>query len=291
MGESGVSAALNRIKLIIGKSISNAIDDEVPLHGAAIAFYTIFSVAPLFIIVLSISQYLLSGDLVRQKLYTIVADYTGPQMASSIQTLVEAYSNTASNTFTYIIALVMLIFGATTAITQLKASLNTIWNVPEEDKHFIFKYLLDRSISFLVIIIITGLFVGVLLLEAVSPVITSFFHTLLPEFITSFLFLGLPLSSALMTLLFFYILLRILPDTTIPRKDVFVGALFTTLLFLIGKYLLALYLGNSSVQLAYRAAGSFVVFLIWVYYNIQIFLFGAEFTGVYANRHKLEGYK
>lgn len=290
MREHGMTA-INRIKLVIGTTISNAIENEVPLHGAAIAFYTIFSIAPLFVIVLSISQYLLSGEMVRQKLYAIVADYTGSQMANSIQTLVEAYSNTASNTFTYILALVMLIFGATTAITQLKASLNTIWNVPSENKHFLFKYLLDRSISFLVIIIITGLFVGILLLEAISPVITGIFHAIIPDFISSFLFFGLPLSSALMTLLFFYILLRILPDTTIPRKDVFIGALFTTVLFLIGKYLLALYLGNSSVQLAYRAAGSFVVFLIWVYYNIQIFLFGAEFTRVYANRHELEGYR
>lgn len=281
----------SKFKLVIGKTISNAIEDEVPLHGAAIAFYTIFSVAPLFIIILSISQFLLSGEMVRQKLYALIADYTGPEMAASIQALVEAYSSSASDPFTYIIALGMLIFGATTAITQLKSSLNTIWNVPDEERHFFFKYLLDRSISFLIIIIITALFVGILLLEAVSPIITGFFDVFIPEFLESFLFLGLPVSSSLMTLLFFYLLLRILPDTSIPGNDIFVGALFTTLLFLIGKYLLALYLGNESVQLAYRAAGSFVVFLIWVYYNIQIFLFGAEFTAVYASRHELEGYR
>lgn len=290
MEESGISA-YTRIKLIITKTINNAIRDEVPLHGAAIAFYTIFSIAPLFVIVLSISQYLLSGEMVRQKLYSIVADYTGPQMANSIQTLVEAYSSSASNSFTYIIALGMLIFGATTAITQLKSSLNTIWNVSDEKRHFLFKYLLDRSISFLVIIIITVLFVAILLLEAIIPVVTGFFTTIIPDFMESFLLFGLPLSSALMTLVFFYVLLRILPDASISRKDVFVGALVTTFLFLIGKYLLALYLGNSSVQLAYRAAGSFVVFLIWVYYNIQIFLIGAVFTGVYAGRHELEGYR
>ncbi len=288
--ESSKISAFTKIKLIIGKTISNAIEDEVPLHGAAIAFYTIFSAAPLFIIILSISQLLLSGDMVRQKLYDLLADYTGPQMATSIQTLVEAYGSSPSDIFTYLIALGMLIFGATTAITQLKSSLNTIWDVPEKDKHFFFKYLLDRSISFLIIIIITALFVGILLLEAITPLITEFFDVFIPEFLESFLFLGLPLSSSLMTLLFFYLLLRILPDTSIAGRDIFVGALFTTILFLIGKYLLALYLGNSSVQLAYRAAGSFVVFLIWVYYNIQIFLFGAEFTGVYAHRNELEGY-
>ena len=289
--EASKISAFTKIKLVFGKTISNAIDDEVPLHGAAIAFYTIFSVAPLFIIILSISQFLLSGDLVRQKLYAMIADYTGPEMAGSIQALVEAYSSSPSGALTYIIALVMLVFGATTAITQLKSSLNTIWKVPNEERHFFFKYLFDRSISFLVIIIITALFVGILLLEAVSPLITGFFDVFIPDFLESLLFLGLPASSSLMTLLFFYLLFRILPDTSIPRYDVLVGALFTTLLFIIGKYLLAMYLGDSSVQLAYRAAGSFVVFLIWVYYSIQIFLFGAEFTKVYANRHNIEGYQ
>jgi membrane protein len=137
----------------------------------------------------------------------------------------------------------------------------------------------------------TVLFISLLLLEAVSPLISSLFDVLLPEFLKSFLQVGLPISSFLMTILFFYILFRILPDKKIPRKDVLVGAIVTAVLFLAGKYLVGLYLSNSSVQLAYRAAGSFVVFLIWTYYNIQIFLFGAEFTSIYAHRHEFEGYR
>lgn len=289
MEASGISL-FTKLKLVIGKTISNAIEDEVPLHGAAIAFYTIFSAAPLFIIILTISQFLLSGELVRQKLFALLAQYTGPQMSSSIQTIVESYSSSATSIFTNVIAILMLLFGATTAITQLKSSLNTIWNVADEKRPFVFKYLLDRSVSFLIIVIITALFIGLLFLEAITPIILGFFEGLIPDFLEGYLFLGLPLTSFLMTLLFFYLLLRILPDAKLPKKEVFVGALFTTFLFLVGKYLLAIYLGDSSVQLAYRAAGSFVVFLIWVYYNIQIFLFGAEFTGVYAHRHELEDY-
>ncbi|MGK7369464.1 MAG: YihY/virulence factor BrkB family protein, partial [Candidatus Halalkalibacterium sp. M3_1C_030] len=232
MAATGISL-FTKIKLIIGKTISNAIEDEVPLHGAAIAFYTIFSAAPLFIIILSLSQFLLSGDLVRQKLYTLIAEYTGPQISTSIQAIVESYGSSASGVFTYVLAIFMLIFGATTAITQLKSSLNTIWDVKADEKgHFVFKYLLDRSVSFLIIIIITALFIGLLLLEAITPIITDFFDGLIPDFLESFLFLGLPFTSFLMTLLFFYLLLRILPDANLPRKEVFVGALFTTLLFL-----------------------------------------------------------
>lgn len=286
-----IKSAFRKSKLIIGKTISNAIQDEVPLHGAAIAFYTIFSVAPLLIIILSLSQFLLSGELVRQKLYEMITQYTGPRMAESLQVLIESYSSSPSNIFAYTLAILMLVFGATTALTQLKSSLNTIWGVSESKINVIYKYLIDRSISFLIIILITALFVSVLLLEAVAPLITGLFDVILPEFLNSFLQVGLPISSFFMNLLFFYILFRILPDKKIPRKDVLVGAIVTTVLFLGGKYLVGLYLTNSSVQLAYRAAGSFVIFLIWTYYNIQIFLFGAEFTSVYANRHQLEGYR
>lgn len=285
-------SAFRKSKFLIGKTFNNAIQDDVPLHGAAIAFYTIFSIAPLLIVILSISQFLLSGELARQKLYEMITEYTGPQMSESIQVLIESYSSSPSNVFAWVLAMLMLIFGATTAITQLKSSLNTIWNVSGSNgKNVVYKYLLDRSVSFLIIIIITVLFISILLLEAVTPLITGLFDVFLPEFFKSFLHIGLPISSFLITLLFFYLLFRILPDKRIPRKDVLIGAIVTAVLFLAGKYLVGLYLTSSSVQLAYRAAGSFVVFLIWTYYNIQIFLFGAEFTSVYAHRHELEGYR
>lgn len=276
------------LKNILSKTITNAVKHEVPLHGAAIAFYTIFSIAPLFVIILSISQFLLSEDLVQQKLYGMIAEFTGPQMSESIQKIIEAYSSSPSNIFAYALAIITVIFGATTVITQLKSSLNTIWHVTERKYHVVYQYLIDRAVSFLIIIITTALFICVLFLEAIAPLTTSFFDFFIPDLVVSFLIFGFPVSSFLLTLLFFYIIFRILPDIRIPRKDVFTGALFTAVLFIIGKYLVALYLGNSSVQVAYRAAGSFVVFLIWVYYNVQIILLGAEFTYVYANRDKLE---
>lgn len=286
---SQIKTAFTVSKNIIIKTISNAIKHEVPLHGAAIAFYTIFSAAPLFIIILSVSQFLLSEEMVQQKLYGMITELTGPQMSQSLQTLIEAYGSSTANVFAYSIAIITVMLGATTAITQLKSSLNTIWNVTEHKSNVLYKYLIDRSLSLLVIMILTTLFIFVLFLEAITPFITGFFDFFIPDFLESFFQFGLPVSSFLMTLLFFYLLFRILPDKKIQRKDVFVGALFTTVLFLIGKYLVGLYLGNASIQVAYRAAGSFVIFLIWTYYNIQIFLLGAEFTFVYANRNNLEG--
>jgi len=273
---------LNTFKTVLWQTVTNATKHDVPLHGAAIAFYTIFSVAPFFIIILSLSQFLLSEELVQQELYALMIEFLGPDMAGSIQKLIETYGSTPSSIVAYALAVFTILFGATTVITQLKSSLNAIWEVPEPKRHAVYQYLIDRLLSFAVIIITTVLFISVLLIEAITPLITRFFDLVIPDFLEPLLTFGLPLSSFLLALLFFYIIFRILPDVKIPRKDVLLGALVTALLFLVGKYLVGLYLGNSSVQVAYRAAGSFVVFLIWTYYNIQIILFGAEFTHVYS---------
>jgi len=273
---------LNTFKTVLWQTVTNATKHDVPLHGAAIAFYTIFSVAPFFIIILSLSQFLLSEELVQQELYALMIEFLGPDMAGSIQKLIETYGSTPSSIVAYALAVFTILFGATTVITQLKSSLNAIWEVPEPKRHAVYQYLIDRLLSFAVIIITTALFISVLLIEAITPLVTSFFDLVIPDFLEPLLTFGLPLSSFLLALLFFYIIFRILPDVKIPRKDVLLGALVTALLFLAGKYLVGLYLGNSSVQVAYRAAGSFVVFLIWTYYNIQIILFGAEFTHVYS---------
>lgn len=279
---------LNTFKTVSWQTITNATKHDVPLHGAAIAFYTIFSIAPFFIIILSLSQFLLSEELVQQKLYELMIEFLGPDMAGSIQKLIETYGSSPTSIFAYVLAVVTILFGATTVIAQLKSSLNAIWEVPARKHHAVYQYLFDRLLSFAVIIITTVLFISVLLMEAATPLITDFFDLIIPNFLEPLLTFGLPLSSFLLALMFFYIIFRILPDIKIPRKDVFMGALVTALLFLAGKYLVGLYLGNSSVQVAYRAAGSFVVFLIWTYYNIQIILFGAEFTHVYSKKRSVE---
>lgn len=271
-------------RLLLGKTFSNALTHEVPLHGAAIAFYTIFSVAPILILMLSLSEFLLSESLVRQKLYSLITHFTGPQMAKSLQILIESYSRSPSNIAAYILAVIVLLFGATTVITQLKSSLNTIWGISKSTRGIISQYMTDRLVSILTIFIVTGLFISTLFLEAVFPLLTKLLDFLIPSYLNSILSSGLPTTSILLTVVFFMVIFRILPDTTIPWKDIFVGAVFTTALFLIGKYFVGLYLSNSSIQITYRAAGSFVVFLIWTYYNVQILLLGAEFTRVYSSR-------
>lgn len=183
----------------------------------------------------------------------------------------------------YTIAIATMLFGATTVIAQLKSSLNTIWEVRASKKSGIYQYLIDRGLSLLIIILITTLFISSLVLELIIPIISNALAQITPFELNPVINIGLPATSLLLSICLFSIIFRILPDITIPWKYIFAGALLTSILFYGGKTVISYYLNNSSIQLAYRTAGSFVIFLIWIYYNVQILLLGAEFTHVFAS--------
>lgn len=267
---------------IISQTFRNALNHDVPLHGAAIAFYTIFSVAPLMLIILTASEYLLSEQLVRENFYQALTELWGAQITDSLKPLIESYAQIPTSMLTHIIAIGTLIFGATTVITQLKSSLNTIWEVQAPKKSGIYKYLVDRGLSLLIILLITTLFIGSLILELFVPIFSDMLAYAIPFEIESLLNFSLPITSLFLSFCLFSIIFRILPDVTIPWKYIFVGAILTSILFYGGKTVISYYLNNNSIQLAYRTAGSFVIFLIWIYYNVQILLLGAEFTHAYA---------
>lgn len=269
---------------ILQNTFNNAFEHELPLHGAAIAFYTIFSIAPLIIIMLYLSELLLSDQIARLIFFAYLSDLIGPDSSESLRKLVSGYSGTGtgSGILTNTLAIGMILFGATTAISQLKSSINTIWGVEAPKRNFVYQYIADRFFSFLLILIVTGLFVASLFFNALIPFLLTLFNRLIPDSIESFLLYGIPASTFLAALFFFSILYRLLPDLSIPWKKIFAGALFTTLLFFAGKSLIEFYLQNSYIRIAYKAAGSFVIFFLWIYYNVQIVLFGAEFTYAYA---------
>lgn len=273
---------------IISQTFRNALNHNVPLHGAAIAFYTIFSVAPLILIILTASEYLLSEQLVRENFYRALTELWGAQITDSLKPLVESYAQIPTSMLTHIVAIGTLIFGATTVITQLKSSLNTIWEVQAPKKSGIYKYLVDRGLSLLIIVLITTLFIGSLVLELIIPIISNALTHITPFELNPVTNIGLPISSLLLSFCLFSIIFRILPDVTTPWKYIFVGAILTSILFYGGKTVISYYLNNNSIQLAYRTAGSFVIFLIWIYYNVQILLLGAEFTHVFASYKEKE---
>jgi len=281
------------IKEVLGKTFAKAIDDDIMTQGAAIAFYTIFSIAPLFILIIFVSDLFLSEAYIRNQVETQFSNLVGPDISSSLLQYIGNVSYRTSGIFTTIIASLTLIFGATTVITQLKNSLNVIWNVESVEINSIWNFLLNRLLSFGVIILVTALLVISLLAEVIIGVITEFFSQTLPSLNFDLYLIVSELTTIAFAVIFFALIFKILPDVIAPWRHILVGALATTVLFMIGKYLIGLYLTASGISAAYRAAGSLIIFIVWVYYNIQTILLGAIFTQVYTEMYggKIVPYK
>jgi membrane protein len=257
--------------------------DNASQLGAALAFYTIFSLAPIFIIIVAIVGLILGKESVRLYLLAELTEVLGPNNADYVMSTIQTGYQAGSGLMATIIAIFLMLLGATTICVILKNALNAIWgakNCPSGPLHM----LKDRLLSLLVIVF-TGVFIFL------SMVISSFIATAsiyLSNYITipvSLLgWLDNIVSTVLLALLF-GILFKVLPDVKISWGDVWIGGALTAILFALGKYLLGLYLARSTVSSAYGAAGSLVVILLWVYYSAQIIFFGAEFTQVYAEKY------
>lgn len=280
-------------KKLLSKTISKAIEDDFMTQGAAIAFYTIFSVAPLFILIVSVSDLFLSEEYIRKEVEAYMSNLVGPDISSSLLQYFGDVSFQTSGLFTTIVASLTLVFGATTVITQLKNTLNIIWNVELVEINSIWNFLLNRLLSFGIIILATLLLVASLLAEVVIGVVSEFFTQAIPNLNLDLYMVISELTTILFAVAFFALIFKILPDVNAPWRDILVGAIVTTALFMLGKYLIGLYLTSSGISAAYRAAGSLIIFIVWVYYNIQTILLGATFTQVYTEMHggKIVPYK
>jgi len=269
-------------KKVLSKTFKKAIDDDIMTQGAAIAFYTVFSIAPLFILIVSVSELFLSEEYIRIQVEGQLSDLVGSDISSSLFQYLGDVSFNSSGILTTILASLTLAFGATTVITQLKYTLNLIWNIESVEINSIWNFLLNRLLSFGVIILVTLLLVLSLLTEVVIGVITGFFSNALPILNLDYYLIVTELTTILFAVAFFALIFKILPDVNAPWRDIMIGAFATTVLFMIGVYLIGLYLTTSGISAAYRAAGSLIIFIVWVYYNIQTILLGATFTQVYT---------
>lgn len=270
---------------IVKLTISKAKDDDIVTHGAAIAFYTIFSVAPLLILIVSVSSIFLSEEVIYQQIQEPLDGFLDPVTVQNLSQFLLERTRESTGLFTTVIALGAVIFGATTVITQLKASLNIIWNVTEFKLNSVWNFLLNRALSFGMILLFSLLLLLSLLAEAVFGIINSFFSGLFPAIELGFYSYVTQLITIVFAILFFTLVFKILPDVNARWIDISIGATITTILFLIGKYLIGFYLSTTGIEVTYKAAGSLIVFTIWVYYNIQIVLLGAVFTQVYTEKY------
>jgi membrane protein len=258
--------------------------DQAPRLGAALAYYTVLSLAPLLLLLIALAGLVFGEEAATGQLMAQIRDLVGPEGAQAIQTMVQNASRPGGGILASIIGFAVLIFGASTVAAELKASLNAVWNHTEPDSGGITEMVKQRSTALVVILGCGFLLLVSLAVSSAIAAAGNFVNDLLPlpEVVLQLLSL---LTSIIVITGVFAVLFKYLPDVSIEWRDVLLGAAFTSILFSIGKTLIGLYLGKASFGSTYGAAGSLVIVLVWVYYSAQILFFGAEFTQVYAEQH------
>ena len=250
--------------------------------SASLAYYTIFSIAPLLILILSLAGIFLGPDSASNKLYGQIDQYVGPEAAKQIQDIVKNLQFSGKSGVALISGIVTLLLGASSIFLEIQDSLNTIWRVKAKPKKGWLKMLQNRFLSFSLIVSLGFLLLVSLLVNIIVNAISSKISHFLPS-ITERLIELVNLGIAFIVIAtLFGIIFKFLPDVKIKFKDVRSGAFFTAILFMIGQFVISLYLKYSAQQSAYGAAGSIIVLLVWIYYTAAILYIGAEFTQVYA---------
>jgi membrane protein len=266
-------------------SVSAWVDDYAPSMGAAISYYTIFSLAPLLVIMIAIAGALFGREAAQGQIVEQISGLVGREGATAVEAMLRSASEPDKGLIAGLISAVVLLVGATTVFAELQSALDRIWHVPEREKPSgVWAVLRARLLSFGLILGLAFLLIVSLFVSAALSAFGSWFGGLLPGWELLLHALNLVISLAILTLLFAMIF-KLMPTTPIAWHDVWIGAFATAVLFELGKFGIGLYLGKSGVNESFAAAGSLVLLVAWVYYAAQIFLLGAEFTKVYANAH------
>ena len=276
---------LKRVFRMCKMAVVAWVDDFAPSMGAAISYYTVFSLAPLLIIVIAVAGALFGREAVQGQIVAQLSGLIGEDGATAVQGLIKSASDPGKGLLASLISFVVVVIGATTVFAELQSALDRIWHVPEKEKPSgIWGILRARFLSF-------GLVLGLAFLLMVSLVVSAgvaafgnWTSGLAPGLEIVLQAVNIAVSLAITTLLFAMIY-KLMPSVKIAWRDVWVGAAVTAVMFEVGKLLIGLYIGKSGVTESFAAAGSLVVLLAWVYYAAQIFLLGAEFTKVYATEN------
>ena len=258
-------------------------NDKATVWGAALSYFTVFSLSPLLLIVISLAGLFFGQAAVEGSIFRELRGFLGDDGASLLQDAVKNANKPATSIITTVIGFVTLLLGASGVFAQLKEALNAIFNVSKQSSGGIKGILFEKILTFSMVGVIGFLLLVSLIATATISGLNSYFNTLFPfpEFILEYVnfFVSFLLISGL-----FAVIYKVLPDTVIPWKYAFIGGTITSLLFTIGKTLIGIYLGYSSVGSTFGAAASLIIILVWVYYAAQILFYGAEVTQVIARR-------
>ncbi|HVZ30475.1 MAG TPA: YihY/virulence factor BrkB family protein [Asticcacaulis sp.] len=270
---------LQTLGFILRETMREWNDDKVPRLGAALAFYSMLSVGPLLLIVISVASAAFQHDQVANYMFDEIRRLVGQPGADAIRNILANSHNQKTSYIATAIGVVTLVVSATGFFAQLQDALNAIWNVDGDIHSDITSFIRKRILSFAMILGIGFLLLVGLVISAALAAISALLAGIMPEVLLHLL--NLIVSFSVITVLFAMIF-KILPDVDIKWRDVWIGAAITALLFTFGKQLIGLYLGRSAFSSTYGAAGSLIVVLVWIYYSAQIFFIGAEFTQVYT---------
>jgi membrane protein len=257
--------------------------DRAPRLGAALAYYTVFSLVPFLVVVIALIGLVFGQEAAQSAILSHIATLVGDKTASAIEDMIQRADQPSTGFFATALAVVTLLFGASGVFGQLQDALNTVWGVEPKEGRGVWGFIKDRFLSFVAVLGTGFLLLVSLVLSSVLAALGKWFSGLLPLPETVLHLLNFALSFLVVAGLF-ALIFKMLPDAKVAWRDVWIGAVLTAILFTIGKYALGVYLGKSNVASGYGAAGSLVLILLWVYYSAQILLYGAEFTQVYANR-------
>jgi len=265
--------------------INKFIDDKCPKLGAALSFYTIFSLAPLLIIAISVAGLIFGEKAASGQIVGEIKDIVGPESAVLIQNALKKVSFSAANIIAIVMSLVTMIIGSTVVFVELQDSLDMVWKVkPKPGRSLIKGLLMDRIKSFSIVLGTGFLLLVSLIISALISALSSYINEKLvsiPVFLLDSI--DIVISVGIIFILFGMIF-KGLPDVELEWRHVWVGSIVTAVLFALGKYLIGLYIGQSTLGSTYGAASSLVVLLLWIYYSAQILFLGAEFTQVFAEK-------
>jgi membrane protein len=274
-----------KTRFLVKEVFTGFIDDNVLKLSAALAYYTIFSLPPLLIIIISLTGIFFGEDAVRGQLFGQINGLVGSDAALQIQETIKNVKLSGKSGIATVLSLTILIFGASRVFAEIQDSINYIWSIQAKPNKGIRKFIKNRLMSFSMIISVGFLLMVGLIVNSVLDVLSAELSTLFSDdFVILYQVINYALVFLIITTLF-AVIFKTLPDGKVALKDSLIGAAFTALLFMLGKFVISLYLTNSDIGSVYGTAGSVILILVWVYYSATILYFGAEFTKVYAVNH------
>jgi membrane protein len=271
---------------LMKSAVMSWVDDFAPSMGAALAYYTVFSVAPLLILVIALAALIFGHEAAQTGILEQARGLLGDQGAAAIEVMLTNAQKPKQGTIATVLGIIALLIGATSVFAELEGDLNRIWKVKPQKQSGVWNFLRGRVLSIGLILTVGFLLLVSLLVSAALAAWGKYWSGWFGEMELLLHAANFVVSLAVITVLF-AIIYKMLPHTRVRWRDVWIGALVTATLFGLGKFLIGLYIGTSAIASSYGAAGALVVLLVWVYYSAQIFLIGAEFTHAYAARRDL----